>query len=204
MLLGLRRLAETGSGYACDLIPEVLSGLQVNPAIPFGQDVSALYNTGMNTLVRHGGENIETLEKSLALLDVMRNPVTECRPNLRSYNIALNALSKCASLGDESTIDRCLSMLEEMRKSKRNKPDAFTYGSAISVFSKLSQHRKGENEREALLGHCDALYEEMQRKHIKSRVVSSMMQHLPGRGDHSIDPKLYTTLTQIHLPCLSF
>ena len=112
----------------------------------------------------------------------MRAPSSRAKPNTRSYNIAVNALSKCAAMGDESVVDRCISILQEMKASKKSKPDAFTYGSAISVFSKLAMREHNMEKRKKFVLKCKELYKEMLSKGIKSRIVSSMMQQLPGPG----------------------
>ena len=80
-------------------------------------------------------------------------------------------------------IEKQNNSLEEMKSSKHAKPDAITFGTAISVFQQLAcRTEKGSKRRYELLAHCDELYEEMTSNGIKSRVVNSMMSNLPGRG----------------------
>jgi hypothetical protein len=133
-------------------------------------------------LSQTNGKDTTAAERSLDLFDEMRIAAAEkqapCRPDLRTYNIALAALYRIAKAGDTSSGTRCLAIVNEMKSFKRLQPDVVTYSSAIKVLAKVAASRKDTND----LDKCLALYTELLGKtEMDSKAATSAVFEMLGQ-----------------------
>jgi len=179
VMTGLSGLVQAGSLTGGKLMAELLDRMRAENVYP---DV-VVYSTTMHALLSQtNGKDTTAAERSLDLFDEMRIAAAEkqapCRPDLRTYNIALAALYRIAKAGDTSSGTRCLAIVNEMKSFKRLQPDVVTYSSAIKVLAKVAASRKDTND----LDKCLALYTELLGKtEMDSKAATSAVFEMLGQ-----------------------